>query len=107
MDAEGGEFLAPGAFIQMEGTSRSGDAIIDSTMAQLLVRNLEDEVVNRLKVRAAERGISAEEEHRRILRAALLEPGNRSFAELLREIPDVGEDSDFERPLDLGRRVDL
>ncbi len=40
-------------------------------MATLTVRNLED-VVRRLGIRAAERGHSAEAEHREILRAALM-----------------------------------
>jgi plasmid stability protein len=52
-------------------------------MAQLLVRNIESSLVKELKRRAAERGVSAEEEHRRILTSALLEDSdefNRSFA---------------------------
>ena len=40
-------------------------------MAQLLVRKLDDSLVRRLKKRARERGVSAEEEHRRILAEAL------------------------------------
>jgi plasmid stability protein len=40
-------------------------------MATLTVCNLEDDVVRRLWVRAAEHGRSAEAEHREILRAAL------------------------------------
>jgi plasmid stability protein len=49
-------------------------------MAQLTVRNVNDQVVKALKKRAAEHGRSAEAEHREILRAALLE-GGASFAE--------------------------
>jgi antitoxin FitA len=41
-------------------------------MATLTVRNLEEEVVRRLRVRAAEHGRSAEAEHREILRAVLV-----------------------------------
>jgi hypothetical protein len=41
-------------------------------MAQLIVRRLEDEVVRKLKERAAKYGVSMEEEHRRILRDYLL-----------------------------------
>lgn len=51
-------------------------------MAQLLVRNVEDSLVRKLKRRASERGVSAEEEHRRILREALVDNSaafNRSF----------------------------
>ena len=41
-------------------------------MAQLIVRNLEDDVRDRLRVLAAEHGRSMEEEVREILRAATL-----------------------------------
>jgi plasmid stability protein len=41
-------------------------------MATLTVRNLDDTVVRRLRIRAAEHGRSAEAEHREILRAALI-----------------------------------
>jgi len=40
-------------------------------MATLTVRNLEEDIVRRLRVQAAEHGRSAEAEHREILRAAL------------------------------------
>lgn len=40
-------------------------------MATLTVRNLDDDLVKRLRVRAAEHGRSAEAEHREILRATL------------------------------------
>ena len=54
---------------------------VDITMAQLIVRNLDDDLVARLKRRAAEHGHSAEAEHREILRQALAEEC-RSFKEL-------------------------
>lgn len=66
-------------------------------MAQLVVRNLDDEVVQRLKVRAAASGRSAEEEHRRILQDALIGPKRSSLAEALTEMPNVGTDEDFKR----------
>ncbi len=40
-------------------------------MAQLTVRNLDEELVRRLKIRAAERNRSAEAEHRAILELVL------------------------------------
>ena len=40
-------------------------------MATLTVRNLDDDVVRALRIRAAERGRSAEAEHREILRSVL------------------------------------
>lgn len=43
-------------------------------MASLTIRNLEEKLKTRLRVRAASRGRSMEEEARSILRAALSEP---------------------------------
>jgi plasmid stability protein len=80
--------------------------IID-IMAQLIVRNLEAELVRLLKKRAAARGRSAEEEHREILRHALMPKPRLDFKQLLQQMPDVGEDSDFERVDDRGREVTL
>ena len=73
-------------------------------MAQLIVRNLEDELVVRLKRRAADHGLSAEEEHRRILRRTLLSEG---FVDALTSFPDVGTDDDFKRRDTAQRVVDL
>lgn len=66
-------------------------------MANLIVRNVDDDIAKALKARASKHGISAEAEHRRILQQALTQPKKKRFDEVLREIPDVGEDSDFER----------
>ena len=41
-------------------------------MGQLTVRNVDDEVIRKLKIRAAENGRSAEAEHREILKQALM-----------------------------------
>ena len=73
-------------------------------MANLLVRNVEDEVVEALKARSGQHGISAEEEHRRILREALLLPKRKSFSEVLMQIPGVGEDEGFVRAQGDGAR---
>ncbi len=40
-------------------------------MGQLTVRKVDDEIIRRLKIRAAEHGRSAEAEHREILKQAL------------------------------------
>jgi len=86
----------------------AGIAIIDITMAQLLVRDIETDVVRELKIRAARHGRSAEEEHRQILREALGPKGPaQSLKEMLLAMPDTGEDRDFERPEDRGRAVEL
>jgi len=66
-------------------------------MANLVVRNVDEEIVKALKARAGRRGTSAEAEHRRILAEALLKPKKRSFAQVLASMPNVGNDADFER----------
>lgn len=74
----------------------------------MIVRNLEEEVVRELRLRAARNGRSAEAEHREILREALLPArAKRSLKELLLAMPTAGEDADFERSPDRGRDVDL
>ncbi len=81
-------------------------AIIDINMAQLIVRDIPQQIVVRLKQRAAQRGHSAEAEHREILRQ-VLSPASPSLKTMLSAIPDVGRDADFQRPRRLGRRVVL
>ena len=82
----------------------SADAIIDS-MAQLIVRNLDEELVARLRQRAAKHRRSTEAEHREILREVLVPTGPRSsLKDHLLAMPDVGADKDFERPPDRPRR---
>ena len=77
-------------------------------MAQLLVRRVEERVVKKLKARAGLHGVSMEEEHRRILREALLgKAANRaSFKEFLLTMPEVAPDT-FRRAPDKGRKVKL
>ena len=50
-------------------------------MASITVRKIEDELKQRLRVRAAEHGHSMEEEARSILRSALGEDGRRPSGE--------------------------
>lgn len=75
-------------------------------MPQLLVRDIESAVVKKLRGRAAAQGVSVEEAHRRLLRAALIgdQPGpQRDFIAYLRSIPQ--DDSiEFTREKDLPRR---
>ena len=62
----------------------------------------------KLRRRAARHGVSLEEEHRRILRQALLPAiGTEAmtFKEYLMEMPQGGEDAVFERPHAKLRRV--
>jgi len=72
-------------------------------MAQLMVRNLPENLVKALKQRAAKHNRSAEQEHREILRAALSGPRRRSLAEVLAAMPNVGKDEDFTREQTDGR----
>ena len=71
-------------------------------MANLIVRNIDEAIVKALKRRASQHGVSAEAEHRKILEQALMHNNKKSFAEVLSLIPDVGDDSDFERVQDDG-----
>ena len=76
-------------------------------MAQLIVRNIEAAVVKRLRRAAAEHGVSAEEEHRSILRDALSPRRAKApdLKALLTSIP-TGDDV-FVRERDTGRSVEL
>jgi plasmid stability protein len=60
--------------------------VVGTGMARLIVRNLDDGLVARLKIRAAEHGRSAEAEHREILRTALAAQPRRSFRELAAKV---------------------
>ena len=64
-------------------------------MANLFVRDIDDEIVAALIQRARQKGISVEAEHRNLLTAALSEPQKRSFAEVIQSIPSAGRDDDF------------
>ena len=66
-------------------------------MADLLVRGVDDAIVQALKKRAGAHGRSQEAELRAILAAALLSPPRRNLADLLAAMPDVGVDADFQR----------
>lgn len=66
-------------------------------MANLIVRNIDDSIVKALKLRASRNGVSAEAEHRKILEQVLLHPPQKPFTEVLCQIPEVGQDKDFER----------
>jgi plasmid stability protein len=69
----------------------------EALVAQLIVRDLPEDLVKALKQRAARRNHSMEQEHREILQSVLRGPKRRHLADVLASIPNVGEDSDFER----------
>lgn len=75
-------------------------------MSQLVVRNIEPEIVEALRQRAAAANISAEEQHRRLLREALARPRKLTFEELILSMPQGGRDEDFERDYEQTMRPD-
>jgi plasmid stability protein len=78
-------------------------------MPQLIVRQIEEKVVRKLKQRAGAHGVSMEEEHRRILRDSVLGKASqrRSFKAALLAMPNVGKDMDFQRGPQLKRPIKL
>lgn len=82
---------------------RRSSAIIDS-MAQLVVRKVDEAVVRALRMRAASNGRSAEAEHRELLKNALLELPPADFKEFLLSMPDPGP---IKRSRKKSRRVRL
>lgn len=66
-------------------------------MPSLVVRILDESIIKALKARAVANRRSAEAEHRAILEEFLLRPQRKSFAEVLAGMPDIGQDSDFQR----------
>jgi plasmid stability protein len=70
----------------------------EATVGSLLVRGIDDELIKRLKGRAAAHGRSAEAEHREILRRALTEASpEMPFGDLRGQIrisPDFDETPD-------------
>ena len=76
-------------------------------MPDLLVRGVDDDLVQALKKRAGAHGRSQEAELRAILAAALQSPPRRNLAELLAAMPDVGVDADFQRQNDQAAAADV
>ncbi len=77
------------------------------SMAQLIVRNIDQSLVDLLKRQAAAHGRSAEAEHRAILQTALQPPPALSLRDHLLAMPCVGDDADFAIPRGRPRRVRL
>ena len=76
-------------------------------MASLSIRRIDDRTVNRLRMRAARRGVSMEEEARSILRAAVSGPDRIGDLATSMFGPDHGVDLDLPArtphdPADLG-----
>ncbi len=74
-------------------------------MANLSVRKLDDDLLNRLRIRAAQHGVSMEEEARQILRRAVAAPDRLGDMALRFFGPDHGADLELpehppHKPLD-------
>jgi antitoxin FitA len=74
------------------------------SVGQLTVRKVDDEVIRRLKIRAARHGRSAEAEHREILKQALAEVPTEDFWTLARRLreetgPMPGDSADIIRQM--------
>jgi plasmid stability protein len=94
----------------VEARAHTGDRV----MASITIRNLEDDIKQRLRVRAAERGRSMEEEARDILRRAISDaesPRDLAAAIRARVAPAARADLDLparepmRQPPQLGRRL--
>ena len=78
-------------------------------MPQLIVRQIEDKVIRKLKARAGLHGVSTEQEHRQILRDVLLDSTSTrlSFKDYLRSLPKDASAAAFERARGSGRKISL
>ena len=77
-------------------------------MLQILIRRLDQQVVRKLRAKAANDGISAEEEARRILRRSLVgDAPDMPLIDFLRTMPEVGDGRIFRRPKRKPRKVTL
>lgn len=76
-------------------------------MSQLLVRDIDEALVRKLKRRAAEHGVSAEEEHRRILKEALSrsDNGKPNLIEYLAS-PEATVAPEIELDLERSRKIE-
>ncbi|WP_050454324.1 hypothetical protein [Candidatus Burkholderia verschuerenii] len=66
-------------------------------MADLILRDVDESLIERLNEVAGLFLLSPEEYHRQILQHALEKTENRSFIEHLMRMPNVGDDEDFAR----------
>ena len=66
-------------------------------MAQLIVREVDNDIVDALKKRAAARRLSTEALHRQIPQETVSPYRRRSLPEVVAQMPNVGEDADFDR----------
>jgi len=75
-------------------------------VANLTVTNLDKKIIDALEEAAAINGRSVEAELKDILERTLLGLTQKSFADVISTMPDVGCDADFERDKGRGREVE-
>jgi plasmid stability protein len=64
-------------------------------LGQLIVRNVDEELIPALKIRAAQNRRSAEAEHRVILRQVLVSRRRRrTLKDVLLDMPSIGDDAE-------------
>lgn len=63
--------------------------------SDLLLKNMHAIVMRALAKRAAENGVTVEQQAKDILDEALKRPERRSFEDVLASMPNVGDDDDF------------
>jgi plasmid stability protein len=73
-------------------------------MAQLLVRNVDPSIVRKLKSRANDKGISMEEEHRRILKEYVNRPETEKPS--LMQFLLQGDGTDIDLDIDRSRQIE-
>lgn len=76
-------------------------------MPCLVVRNLDESIINALKERAVKHHRSTEVEHRAILVEELMKPQRKSFAKALASMPVAAMDTDFQRVNDDTRKSNV
>lgn len=77
-------------------------------MPQILIRQLNSAIVRKLRAKAAEEGVSTEEEARRILRRSLVgDLPSMPLIDFLRTMPGVDDDSIFRRRKRKPRKIAL
>lgn len=67
-------------------------------MAVMTIRGLDDDVRERIRIRAAQHGRSMEAEVRAILTDAVTSPLERTLADLLLDLREAARGGDFEIP---------
>jgi plasmid stability protein len=69
---------------------------LEIIMATLTIPQVDEELVQRLRKHASAAGISVEDAHRQLLQTALSAESDATLHDYLQQMPNVGDDCDFE-----------